>query len=175
MKRKNIGKRIKRNKQARRGWVCLFTVLCFHFGCSSDSLGSIEQDNLNLTRLSAKIDEQTASGAWQMEVLQDPLPEDQCDDIYGIASDLYREVLIRRSLIEASCEEIVVFHCAEGKQEEIAAQLRQYQQRRVAEYAAMPYQVSMMECGEILEIGNYVFYVCSQDGANVIQYISSLT
>ncbi len=174
MNRKALENRRKKRSQRWLWLGCLFMMLCLAFGCSAPSLGSIEQEDLDLTQLSALIDEHIASGAWQMEVLQDPISEDHCDDIYGIQADLYQEVLIRRSLIDASCEEIVVFHCVEGRQKEVVDRLKAYQERRKAEYEALPYQNTLIQQGEVVETGNYVFFVCSQDVANMIQYISSL-
>ena len=177
MKRKTNAFKKKRELMKRYGKYAfiLFILSGICIGCKGVSLGSPEHDDLNFERLSAMIDEHIASGEWQMDVLQDPFDPEFCDDIYGVSDDLYDEVLIRRSLSEATCEEIVVFHAVEDKQSDIAKRLRAYQERRLKEYAYLPYQYDLMAHSEVLEIHHYVFFVCSQDQANVIKYIRSLT
>jgi len=150
-------------------------MLCVCVGCTStNSLGSIKDDSLDLERLSEIIDEKIAEKEWQSEVLQEALPFEAAQDLYGISASQYDAVLIRRSLLPAACEEIVVVHAQEGQQDCIMQQLQAYQQQRIDEYALFPHQQAMMEKGQVWQNGNYVFFVCSQDGANVIQYISSL-
>ena len=94
--------------------------------------------------------------------------------IYGVDAHFYQEVLIRRSLIDLACEEIVLFHAYSGRQTEIATRLRESQKERMTQYENLPLQYAQVEEAQVVEIGNYVLLVCSKDYANVVQYISSL-
>lgn len=172
--RKRIVKRVAwvKGKRYKVGVIVFIIMLCM--GCHNGALGSIQEETLDLPKLSLMIDDKIADGEWHMEVLQEPLEASMAEVIYGVDTHLYQEVLIRRSLIDLTCEEIVLFHAYSGRQTEIAARLREYQKERMTQYENLPLQYAQVEEAQVVEMGNYVLLVCSKDYANVVQYISSL-
>ncbi len=152
-------------------WICM-ALLCL--GCSP-TMGSIGEDSLDLDLFSEVVDEKIANQEWQMNVLGDPLTSQQIEVIYGISESQYEAALVRRSAVEAANEELAVFHVEEGSGDAIVDQLTRYQNERLIENTGFPYQQGLIQNAYISKIGNYVVFVCSQEQANVIQYINSLS
>lgn len=152
-------------------WICLALCCC---GCAP-TMGTMEEESLNLDLLSETFDTKIANEEWEMNVLSDPLTKAQIEVIYGISDTRYQEALVRRSIVEAAGEEIAVFHAAENQEDAIMEQLTRYQTERLAQNDGLPYQQGLIQNAYICKIGHYVIFVCSQEQANVIQYINSLS
>lgn len=151
-------------------WICLM-LMCW--GCAP-SMGSFQEETLNLEQLSETMDEKIANQEWQMNVLGDPLTPSQIAEIYGINETQYEEALVRRSVVEAANEEIALFHVVQGQEDALMDQLTTYQKQRWLENDGYPYQQGLIQNAYFQKIGNYVVFVCSQEQANVIQYMDSL-
>lgn len=151
-------------------WIGL---LFWCWGCSP-AMGTLDKETLDLNQVSQAIDAKITDGEWPINVLGDPLSASAVADIYGISADQYDEAMVRRSLIEAAGEEIAIFHAVDHQEEAMIEQLRQYQRERLKESEALPVQQHQIQNAYIGQIGHYVILVCSQEQANVIQYINTL-
>lgn len=150
--------------------LCLVIICC---GCQP-AIGSFHDESLNLEVLSVRIDENISTKQWHMSPLLMTQSLEEADIIYGIDDMHCAEVLIRRSLIDAACDEIAVFHAKEGSVDFIVQQLQEYQKQRIQAYDQLPNQQMLLQNAAIINYGNYVLLVCSKDQANVLQYMSSL-
>lgn len=156
-----------------RKWLFMLgLVLCL---CACHSTGSLEAGNLNLEMVKEQMDEYIEDGVWQMSVLQDPMDAKQVESVYGITSDMVEESLARSSLVSIACDEVAIFHAINGQEDAIEEALQNYLNNRIQEYSLLPEQIAILNKAQILKIGSYVIFVCGNDQANVIQYISSLS
>lgn len=151
--------------------LCLLTVCA---GCKA-SIGSFHDDSLNMEVLSNQIDTKIAAKEWNMDPLLTTQSMAEAEMIYGIEASFCEEILIRRALSDAVCEEIVVVHAKDNHQNDIMAQLKKYQEDRIEAFIKLVNQQAMVQQAEIVSYGNYVIFVCSKDQANVLQYMRSLT
>lgn len=152
--------------------VCLLMVLCL--GCKA-SVGSFSDDSLDLTVLSKEIDNKINSGEWDCNPLQMSNSFKDAEMIYGIDETLCVEILIRRAIMDAACEEIVLVRSKENHQQDVIKRLQEYQQDRLGAFDKLPNQQEQVKQAQIVSYGNYVVFVCSNDRANVLQYMRSLT
>lgn len=149
-------------------------ILCCIGLCGCHAMGSIEHGTLDFDSLSERIDERIESGEWKMNVLQASMEASLIEDVYGIDEALFEEGMAKTSLI-STCDEIVVIHVSEGKAQAVMDALEAYKEARKEIQNPLMSQNSLLEQAEIVQIGQYVLYVCGEDHANVVQYISSLT
>ena len=115
--RKRIVKRAAwvKGKRYKVGVIVFIVMLCM--GCHNGALGSIQEETLDLPKLSLRIDDKIADGEWHMEVLQEPLEASMAEVIYGVDAHFYQEVLIRRSLIDLAVRKSYCFmHIPADKQ-----------------------------------------------------------
>ncbi|WP_304776733.1 DUF4358 domain-containing protein [uncultured Faecalibaculum sp.] len=81
--------------------------------------------------------------------------------IYGIEEAFCDEVLIRKAIVDAACEEIVIVHCKGDHQKDIIEQFKQYQEGRIAAYDKLLNQQKLVKQAEIITYGNYVLFVAA--------------
>ncbi len=153
--------------------ICIGLCLFLCMGCGK-SVGSFLDDSLNMEALSKEIDNKISIGEWNSEPLQASELLSDAEMIYGIEEAFCAEVLIRRAIVDAACEEIVIVHCKDNHQEDIIKQFKKYQESRIASYEKLPNQQKLVMQAEIISYGNYVLFVCSKDKANVLQYMRSI-
>lgn len=151
--------------------VLFLFCLCI---CGCGSMGSMETDDLDLAKVNEQMDTFIAEGSWQMGILQDNVNNETLWEEYGISDAMVSEFLVRQPLVEATCDEIMIFHVREGQMELVEEQIRQRQNRKLQSLDRLPYQKTMLTQMQIMKKGNYLIAACGTDSTNVIQYISSL-
>lgn len=156
-----------------RRWLCICILLVVCMGCGK-SIGSFQDDSLNMEVLSNEIDNKINEGIWNIAPLQMTKSLSEAEMIYGIEEAYCEEVLIRRSIADAACEEIVIVHVKDNHQKDIMEQLQNYLQDRLTAFEKLPNQQRLVEQAEIESFGNYILFVCSKDKVNVLQYMRSL-
>ncbi len=149
----------------------LMLCLCI---CGCGSIGSMESDDLDLSKVNEQIDAFIAEGSWQMGILQDNVSNETLWEEYGISDAMVSEFLVRQSLVEATCDEIMIFHVRDGQMELVEEQIQLRQNRKLQSLDRLPYQKTMLAHMQIVKKGNYLIAACGTDSTNVIQYISSL-
>lgn len=153
--------------------VCIGLCMFLCAGCGK-SVGSFHDDSINTKALSKEIDSKINTGEWNSEPLQVSEALSDAEMIYGIEEAFCDEVLIRKAIVDAACEEIVIVHCKGDHQKDIIEQFKQYQEGRIAAYDKLLNQQKLVKQAEIITYGNYVLFVCSKDKANVLQYMRSI-
>lgn len=150
--------------------LIVLSCLCLA-GCHS--IGSIAHDDLELTQVSKEIDQRIETGEWRMNVLQEPMEASLIEEVYGVPSTCYDEVMAKVSLLSTS-DEIVLFHVVEGQEEKVQELMKAYQEACKQTNTPLKEQ-ALIEEAELIQLEHYILYVCGEDHANVVQYISSLT
>lgn len=153
--------------------ISVYFILFVCMGCHQ-SIGSFHDDSLNMEALSKEIDNKIYDGEWDMNPLQVTNSLSDAEIIYGIDTANCESVLIRKSISDVICEEIVLVHSKDNHQKDIMKQFRDYQQKLLSAFVKLPNQQALVKQAEIVSYGNYVLFVCSKDKANVLQYMRSL-
>lgn len=155
--------------------ICLcLGILLVCVGCKA-SVGSFHDESLNMAVLSDQIDKKLVDKEWKMNPLLTIQSVPEAAMIYGIDEAFCKEVLIRKALSDAVCEEIVVVHVKDDHQNEVISAFQEYQNKRTAAFTRLVNQQAMLQQAEIISCGSYVIFVCSKDKANVLQYMRSLS
>lgn len=154
-------------------WICICFCLILCTGCGK-SVGKFNDDSINMEALSKEIENKISNGEWNSEPLQVSESLSEAEMIYGIEEALCEEVMIRKAIVDAACEEIVIVHCKDNHKKDIIEQFKKYQKNRIAAYEKLPNQQKLVMQAEIISYGNYVVFVCSKDKANVLQYMRSI-
>ena len=119
--------------------VCVGLCIFLCAGCGK-SVGSFHDDSINTKALSKEIDSKINTGEWNSEPLQVSEALSDAEMIYGIEEAFCDEVLIRKAIVDAACEEIVIVHCKGDHQKDIIEQFKQYQEGRIANLSNLKVQ-----------------------------------